>query len=40
MSGLPDTVETLTGLNIKNVMKRLEGDAALKNLKSAVDATD
>ena len=40
VSGLPDTVETLTGLNIKNVMKRLEGDAALKNLKSAVDATD
>jgi hypothetical protein len=37
MSGLPDTVETLTGLNIKNVMKRLEGDGALK---AAVDATD
>jgi hypothetical protein len=34
---LPDTVETLTGLNIKNVMKRLEGDGALK---AAVDATD
>lgn len=25
MAGLPDTVETMTGMNIKNVLKRLEG---------------
>ena len=35
MAGLPDTVETMTGMNIKNVLKRLEGKVA-----TAVNATD
>jgi flotillin len=34
MAGLPDTVETMTGMNIKNVLKRLEGK------QGGVESTD
>ena len=39
MGQLPDTVEALTGVNLKRVMKRLEGPVGAA-VKTAVEATD
>ena len=39
MGQLPDTVEALTGVNLKRVMKRLGGPAAAA-VKAAVESTD
>ena len=39
MGQLPDTVEALTGVNLKRVIKRLEGPAAAR-ANAAVESTD
>jgi flotillin len=39
MGQLPDTVEALTGVNLKRVMKRLEGPVGAA-VKTAVESTD
>merc|ERR1712100_382766 len=40
MGQLPDTVEALTGVNLKRVIKRLEGPAAAAGTNAAVESTD